>query len=59
MESSRNNDADSVGIDDADKEDLGQRKIEFSNSKELVMTAFIKWLQLIDGSNNKEKDAKE
>ena len=41
-----------------DEEDLEQGKIEFLNSEEIVMIAFIDWLQSMDGSDMKEKDAK-
>ena len=40
------------------EEDMEQGKIEFSNSEKIVMTAFIDWLQSMDDSNKKEKDAK-
>eukprot|EP00112_Aurelia_sp_Birch-Aquarium-sp1_P021504 Seg5812.1 transcript_id=Seg5812.1/GoldUCD/mRNA.D3Y31 product="hypothetical protein" protein_id=Seg5812.1/GoldUCD/D3Y31 len=41
-----------------EEEDLKQTTVEFSNTEQFVIPAFIQWLQSIDGSKKKEKDAK-
>ena len=41
-----------------DEEDLTQTSVEFSSTETVVMSAFIDWLQSIDGSHKREKDVK-